>query len=236
MGMQHQTGGAGQQKMYGVLLAVVTNNQDPEKLGRVKLKYPIREIEQESDWARVITFMGGKDRGGLFTPEVGDEVLVAFHMGDFNQPYVIGSLWNDTDKAPAPAEKNDIRKIRSRSGHELIFGDKSGDERLTVQTKKGHVLEMTDKDGKVKLSDSTGNHSLLIEGSGSGKVTLASSGTKIEITAQGDVSITSNKQITLKSTQLKLEASATMSLKASASLDLKSDGIINIKGSMVKIN
>lgn len=223
-------------KMPGVMLAVVTNNKDPESLGRVKLKLPIREIEQETDWARVTTFMGGKSRGSLFVPEVGDEVLVAFLMGDPNQPYVIGSLWNKNDPAPKGDDKNNLRKIVSRAGHEILFDDTDKDEKIVVKTKKGHTLSISDKADEVKLADQSGAHSLVIKGGSSGSITVKSSNTKVEITAQGDITLTSNKAIKVKSTQISLEAQATMAIKAGATLDLKSDGIINIKGSMVKIN
>ncbi|MFC4101926.1 phage baseplate assembly protein V [Paenibacillus xanthanilyticus] len=220
----------------GVMLAQVTNNQDPEKLGRVKLKFPHRETNQESDWVRTLTFMGGKDRGGLFIPEVGDEVLVAFHMGDFNQPYVIGALWNKTNPAPAGGEKNSIRKIKSRSGHEFIMDDTDGSEKITLQTKKGHKIEFADQNDELKVTDKSGNHAVTISGTGTGTVTIKSSSTKIEITGGGDVTISSTKAVTVKSTQVSIEASAALSLKGAASLELKSDGIVSIKGSMVKIN
>ncbi|WP_274650193.1 phage baseplate assembly protein V [Paenibacillus humicola] len=223
--------------VQGVMLAVVTNNNDPEKLGRVKLKFPHREIEQESDWARTLTFMGGKDRGSLFIPEVGDEVLVAFHMGDFSQPYVIGSLWSKTNPAPSGAdEKNNIRKIKSRSGHEVIFDDSDGSEKITVKTKKGHKIEFADQNDEIKLTDQSGNHNVTISGSGAGNVTVKSSSTKLEITGQGDITLSSGKSITVKSAQVNIEAQAALSLKGGATVDIKSDGIVNIKGSLVKIN
>ncbi|WP_219837880.1 phage baseplate assembly protein V [Paenibacillus sp. R14(2021)] len=228
--------GSGSGGVEGVMLALVTNNKDPDKLGRVKLKFPHREIDQETDWVRCLTFMGGKDRGSLFVPEVNDEVLVAFHMGDFNQPYVIGSLWNKTNPAPAGDENNNIRKIKSKSGHEFIFDDTSSSEKITLKTKKGSKLEFTDSGPEIKLSDDSGNHQLTITGGTSGKLTLKSSTTKVEIAASGDITISSSKEIAIKSTQIKLEATAALNLKGGATVDIKSDGIINIKGSMVKIN
>lgn len=223
-------------KIQGVMVGVVTNNKDPDNLGRVKLRLPLQESETETDWVRIATLMAGKEMGSLFLPEVGDEVLVAFHLGEMRQPFVIGMLWNDKNKPPIPAEKNDERKIVSRSGSELMFSDKAGEESFRVKTKKGQIIEFTDKDSKINIADDSGNNVITIEGASANSITIKSSSTVITLNAKGEVSIESQQAVKIKSTQVNIEATATMALKAGASLDLKSDGIINIKGSMVKIN
>ncbi|WP_246309744.1 phage baseplate assembly protein V [Paenibacillus alginolyticus] len=224
------------QKFGGVMVAIVTNNTDPDKMGRVKLKLSMQETETETDWVRIATLMGGKEMGSLFIPEVGDEVLVAFHLGELRMPFVIGTLWNPKNKPPAPADKNDLRMIKSRSGHELSFNDKSGDESMKIKTKKGQIIELKDKDESISIADSSGNNKITIKGGSANEISVVSQTSKITLNAKGEVSIESIKEIKIKSTQISIEASATMALKAGATLDLKSDGIINIKGSMVKIN
>lgn len=224
------------QKFGGVMVAIVTNNTDPDKMGRVKLKLSMQETETETDWVRIATLMGGKEMGSLFIPEVGDEVLVAFHLGELRMPFVIGMLWNPKNKPPAPADKNDLRMIKTRSGHELSFNDKSGDESITIKTKKGQIIDLKDKDGSISIADSSGNNKIMIKGGSANEISVVSQTSKITLNAKGEVSIESTKEIKIKSTQINIEASATMALKAGATLDLKSDGIINIKGSMVKIN
>src|SRR5689334_12460780 len=91
-------------RVYGVVVAIVTNRKDPEEMGRVKLRYPWLGENAEGYWARIATPMAGNERGIYFLPEVEDEVLVAFEHGDLRFPYVIGSLWNGRDKPPV---KND---------------------------------------------------------------------------------------------------------------------------------
>jgi uncharacterized protein involved in type VI secretion and phage assembly len=82
----------------GTITAVVTNNNDPDKLYRVKVKFPVGPFE--SNWARVAV----PHRGGAFAlPEINDEVLVAFEGGDVRRPYVIGSLYNGRDRPPSLA-------------------------------------------------------------------------------------------------------------------------------------
>lgn len=122
-------------QIYGVRMAIVTNNNDPDKVGRVKLKFPWRGDADESDWTRIVFPMAGKERGIYFIPEVDDEVLVLFENGDIHHPYVIGSLWNGQDKPPEDNAngKNNIRKIKSRSGHEIIFDDNSEEKKKNLR-------------------------------------------------------------------------------------------------------
>ncbi|WP_127582984.1 phage baseplate assembly protein V [Paenibacillus koleovorans] len=221
-------------RMASVMIGIVTNNKDPEKQARVKLKLPILGLDKETDWVRIATLMGGKEMGSLFIPEVNDEVLVAFHLGDLSQPIVIGTLWNGKQAPPKGEDNNTVRKIVSKKGHEITFNDDDSKAAVTVKTKKGHTLELSDKDDKLTVKDKSGNNSIVMDGSGN-KVTIKSSTSEITMSASGDISIKSNKAIELSSTQIKLEAKAQLSLKAGM-VDINADGILNIKGSMVKIN
>ncbi|MBO9605448.1 MAG: phage baseplate assembly protein V [Paenibacillaceae bacterium] len=223
-------------RIEGVMVGVVTDNKDPDGLARVKLKLPLREEATETDWVRVATLMAGKDMGSLFIPEVGDEVLVAFHLGEVRQPFVIGTLWNKKSPSPKADDKNNIRKFKSKHGHEIIFDDDDSKAMVTVKTKKGQKIEFADKDDSIKIAEQGGTNTITIKGGSAGEIELKSSSTVIKMNVKGDVEITSNKGVKIKSTQVSIEASATMELKASATLDIKSDGMINIKGSMVKIN
>ena len=133
--------------MYGVLVGVVTNNEDPDGLGRVKVRFPWLagdDVAAESNWARVATPMAGPDRGLYFLPEVDDEVLVAFEHGKVEFPYVLGALWNGTD---APPETND-----------------GANDRRTIKSRSGHVITLDDTDGaeKIEITDSSGNNSIVI--------------------------------------------------------------------------
>ena len=121
-------------QMPGLVEAIVVDNKDPDKLGRVKLKFPMLPEMPESFWARLVMPMAGKKRGWMTIPEVDDEVLVAFVHGDINHAIVIGSLYNGVDVPPYANEdgNNDLRVFQSRSGHRLTFDDKSGDERIEL--------------------------------------------------------------------------------------------------------
>jgi len=198
----------------GVAIALVTNNKDPKHLGRVKVKYPWREKEPESDWVRVASLASGKDRGTLWIPEEKDEVLVAFEKGNIDHPYVLGSLWNGVDKPPDDNkdEKNNTKMIKTRSGHELRFFDKDGEEKIQIKTHGGHVLLMDDKVGSAQIE--------LKDSSGKNKITIS--------TAGNTLTIESGLSLKIKSQTIDIEAGASMNIKAS--------GTLSIQGALVKIN
>jgi uncharacterized protein involved in type VI secretion and phage assembly len=137
-------------RYYGVVPALVTNNKDPDGHGRIKVRFPWLTPDDETDWIRMATLMAGMKRGTYFLPEVGDEVLVAFEQGEVHRPLCIGVMWNGQDPSPHTNAdgKNDVRLIKSRSGHKLIFDDKDGAERITFVDKTGKnriVWEVKDK-------------------------------------------------------------------------------------------
>ncbi len=154
-----------ERRIEGIVLGVVTNNQDEENLGRVKVKFPWIGEGEESYWARVATFMAGKERGAYFLPEVGDEVIVAFDHGDISHPYVLGALWNDKDKPPYsnPDGENNVRSIKSRNGHELTFDDDEREGRVLIRTRSGHSILLDDATGseKIEIKDKTGKKTVI---------------------------------------------------------------------------
>src|SRR5580765_4934791 len=111
-------------RVYEPVIGIVTDNKDPSKLGRVKLKIPILSDQDTTYWCPIIMLGAGKNRGWFFIPEKDDEVLVMFEHGDLDHPLVVGSLWNGKDK---PAEKNPggvpKRMIKSRGGSTITFDD-----------------------------------------------------------------------------------------------------------------
>ncbi|MCA9543672.1 MAG: hypothetical protein KC613_04760 [Myxococcales bacterium] len=119
----------------GVFVGVVTNNHDPENLGRIKVVFPWDDNETESHWARLATLYAGKDRGNYFVPEVGDEVLVVFELGHIDSPFIVGSLWNGVDELPEPGHpdgQNNHKVFETRSGHKMTFDETSGAEKITL--------------------------------------------------------------------------------------------------------
>jgi uncharacterized protein involved in type VI secretion and phage assembly len=203
-------GGAVAQRMSGVVVGVVTNTQDPAGLGRVKVKFPWLSDSEESFWARVATPMAGKGRGFYFLPEVEDEVLLAFEHGDARFPYVLGALWNGQDKPPENNDKgeNNIRSIKSRSGHVIRLNDTDGEEKI----------EIVDKSGKNTIVIDTAKNT-------------------ITMTSDKDITLSAPKgTIKLDAQKIEIKSSAGVSIEAAAGMDVKATGTMNVKGAMVNIN
>src|SRR5690606_16458942 len=112
-------------RFYGVYVAIVTDVQDPDGLGRVRVRLPWTTDSDGSPydtWARIATLMAGNNRGTWFIPEPDDEVLVAFEAGDPRSPIIVGGLWNGVDTPPEQMDSdNNIRSITSRSGIRVTF-------------------------------------------------------------------------------------------------------------------
>jgi uncharacterized protein involved in type VI secretion and phage assembly len=171
-------------RFYGVHPALVTDVNDPDGVGRVRIKLPWSPDGDGATyeaWARLATLMAGGDRGTWFVPEVDDEVLAVFESGDPARPYVIGALWNGKDAPPESiSQKNDIRAIHSRNGVVLTFDDTDGQERLRLETPGGQTVTLADGPSTITIQDANGN-----------TVTLDSSGVTVQCGAKATISASS---------------------------------------------
>ena len=132
-----------------------------EEDGMYRLQYLHWGDDEPSAPARVMMPMAGNGTGMHFLPEVGDEVVVAFEMGDTNFPIIMGAVWNRENTSPTQAKtspENHIRTIVTRSGHELTFDDTPGAQKVRLKTQGGHELVLDDLPGlgEVKLSSRSG--------------------------------------------------------------------------------
>lgn len=130
------TGGEDAHRWGRMVVGIVTNGDDPEQLGRVKVLFPSLTDEDESTWARILAPGAGPDRGLQCLPEVGDEVLVAFEHDDPHRPIVLGGLWNRDDLPPdadtVAGGEVAARIWRSRIGHELRLDDAADEVALRL--------------------------------------------------------------------------------------------------------
>jgi phage protein D len=173
----------------GLVIGIVTDNQDPEKQGRVKVKYPWLSPDHASDWARVVSVGAGPTRGIQFVPEINDEVLVGFEQDDVHHPYVLGGLWNGVDAPPGDqgkivsGGKVQQRVIQSRTGHTIVLDDADGAGGITVQDRSGNMIMLDSGSNALKIKikgDATlecdGNLSLKAQG----QVEIKGTGVKID--------------------------------------------------------
>lgn len=197
-------------RLYGVNTAIVTNNQDTEGLGRVKVRFPWLSDTDESFWARVLTPMAGDGRGIYFLPEKDDEVLVAFEHGDVRFPYILGALWNGKDKPPETNDdgENNQRIIKSRSGHIIRLDDTDGNEKI----------EIVDKSEKNSFIIDTAENTVTVMADAD--ITIQSSSGKLIFSGKG----------------IEINSQAEIKIEASKDMDLNAGSDLNIKGKMVNIN
>ena len=146
---------------YGVYSALVTDNQDPDNQGRVRIKLlwsPDTQGEAYELWARLATSMAGNERGMWFIPEVDDEVLVAFEAGNPRRPIVVGSLWNGSDGPPEQMDANNTKKtILSREGVRFTMEDRAGTSKMRLETPNGNTIVLDDGGRSITLTDRNGN-------------------------------------------------------------------------------
>ncbi len=190
------SGGGGGNRIPGVVPGIVTDNDDPQSMGRVKLRFPWLSDDAESSWARLSQPGAGKEYGMVWVPQVGDEVLVAFEQGDISHPIVIGGLWNGKDTAPLGDGLFDAGTVKrsgfvSRGGHKLVFFDDPGES--------GIALISADNKFRISLNETKGqvhvyfDGKLLLEGTGDVEVKTQGSfkvdASSVEIKASGQTAI-----------------------------------------------
>lgn len=207
----------------GAVVAVVTDTNDPDGLGRVKVKYPWMSDDADSFWARVISPGAGKEAGLFMVPDVDDEVMVVFEHGDFDRPYVLGGVWNGKNKLPPPAagassnEKPKVRTWHSLTGHHISVYD-DAEKKIEIVTAEGHSLTMSDKDKKIELVTSSGQ-----------KLLVDDQANNIAMETTGTVDIKSTGALSLKS-------DSTLQIESGAAMTIKAGGPLNLEGAVVNIN
>ncbi len=228
---------SGDMTLTGIYFAVVTQNQDPEKLERIKVRLPWLDSgeQDQTEWAQLATPMEGDKFGWYALPDIEDVVAVGFVAGDVKRPIILGGVWSKTDAPPESNEggKNDFRGYTSRAGHRLIFDDSSS----------GKVV-FADKTTKLMIgvgqmgSGGSGENMCAVHKppmAGSQGVSIAATSGTFELTAKGKLTIKAGQNV-------KINAKTTVNIKAGSSLKLSganvkltSSAVSNYAGSPTKI-
>lgn len=244
----------GDRKMNSITVGVVKENWDEKHPGMVKVEIIMGEEGKNlTDWIRVARPYAGPEYGFYMLPEVGDEVLVAFNMGDINKPYVIGSLWNQEDKIPpgTAVEKNTIKRMKTKGGHELIFNDDKEKGSIEIHTAKKLTISLADEKKVITIKDEKGKNLLAFDCE-KGSITIKSENS-IELNSGGSASLKldgKGKSAVLKADSVTIQGTQTVKLKAQnfnaegnmvtvkgqGSVKIESAAVAQIKGAMVKIN
>ena len=128
-------------------MATVLSNADPQGKGRVRVRMNWQTDGMQTGWVRVMTPDGGSssdvksNRGFVFIPEVGDQVLLGFRHGDPARPYVMGSLFNGTT-GRGGLEGNHMKSLTTRSGHTIKLNDSLSSLGITIKDIKGNSIHI----------------------------------------------------------------------------------------------
>lgn len=169
--------------------AIVTDNKDPEKLGRVKVHFAWQESGQSTPWIRIANPHSGVGRGMYFTPDIDDEVMVGFEGNYPELPFVMGSVYNGNGKpnGEMPHSSNSVKGMMFK-GLSLQFNESTGTTTIKTPDKKQIIL--SDKEKSIKIEDENKN---FIELSPDGIVLNTMK--DLSITAGGNLSITAGKSL-----------------------------------------
>lgn len=208
-----------EQKRYGKFRGVVSDNKDPQKRGRLKLRVPSVLADQETDWALPCLPFGGGDGYGWFAvPDIDAQVWMEFEEGDVHKPLWVGTFWQQAEQVPEPAALDEptTRLLKTPGGHILEFDDKEGEERFYLYHPSEAQLEI-DPQGSIALTDAQGatlkmdaeGGEIVIEDANGNTLTLNSSGTTVQ-DANGNKIEMAAAGITLEGQQIVVKGSQVM--------------------------
>ncbi|MBV6622396.1 MAG: VgrG-related protein [Rivularia sp. (in: Bacteria)] len=193
------------------LVGIVTDNEDPEGWGRVKVKFPTLTEDHASQWARVVSMGAGNNRGFDCLPEINDEVLVLFEHGDIHRPYVIGGVWNGKDSPPESIKDSvkdglvRLRSINTRTGHKLQFVEEDKGSSKTgfyIRTNGGHQISINDSEQFIEITTKNGHQLKMSD----------------------------------KDSSINLNSIGNLKIKAGGNIDINATGVITVQGSLIKLN
>ncbi|AKD55102.1 type VI secretion system Vgr family protein [Spirosoma radiotolerans] len=228
-------------------LAKVIDNEDPDKLGRVKVEFMWPGTSKESDWLRVATAYTASGEGMLFVPEIDAQVMIAYESNLAEYPFVLTSLYPKKSGVTYTQRDNVQKTIQTKGGNQISLYDKDSEQKIELtninKTDTRVLLSFAD-DGKITIETQGG---IVISGKdiqvkASNDLTLEAQN-NIELKATNAVKIEGTASVEIKAAEVKAEADATASIKANAQLSLegtqtslKGDAMVEVKGGVITLN
>ncbi|WDP91217.1 MAG: phage tail protein [Desulfobacter sp.] len=196
-----QRAGTARSRYYGKYRGVVTDNNDPENLGRLRVRVPALLGETETGWALpCLPFGGLADQGSFSLPELDARVWVEFEAGDLHHPIWTGTFWQGADPPEEAAQAPPTTRVfKTPAGHRLQFDDADGAEKIIIHHRADATIEI-DENGSISLADAGGNTITLDARGGQFKIEDGN-GNKMETSAAG---------ITIEGTTIELKATQVM--------------------------
>ncbi|WP_255569450.1 type VI secretion system Vgr family protein [Cellulophaga sp. HaHa_2_95] len=202
---------------------VVLDNNDPDGLGRIKVQFGWqRRMGTSTPWIKMNTPYGGNGKGFYFIPELNEEVLVGFENNNPEKPYVLSAGFNSSAKSGMADADNNLKTIRTRSGHTIELNDTDGEEKINIYDHEGSIITF-DTQAKSLYITATEN----IEFQAKNIKMIAEE--NIDIQAQGNIATVAEGDITSQSqgaTILQAEGDTTISSDASVTIQATTDASI----------
>ena len=225
--------------------AVVVSNEDPKKLGRVQVKMNWQTGPMQTSWIRVLTPDAGTsdkvatNRGFVFIPEKGDQVMVAFRYDDPNRPFVLGSLFHGKS-GTGGGSSNKTKSLTTRSGCTITLDDEKGS--VTIADPTGSTIILNgDNTITIDAKDKITIHSKELEILADEKIRIEAD-SEVEVLGKTSTFEGKSEEKIKSDTSIKEEA-ATIDIKASATLkatgatvDVDGSAMTNIKGGLLNFN
>lgn len=207
----------------GLQIGLVTAIEgDPEKDERILVRLPLVGEQETGLWARLSTRGAGNNRGLVFRPEIGDEVIVGFVNEDPNQPIILGSLHSSANSSPIVAkDENHQKGWLTRGKIKLMIDDDLPEVR--VEMPSGRKVVLNDNDGEIVLNDPNGN-SLVMNSDG------------IDLQSGNDISISASGNVSVRGTNVSVDANANLKTSGGSGATLEAGGQTVVKGAIVSIN
>ncbi len=216
--------------------AKVVENKDEQKLGRVRVQFPWQEIqskEMKTPWLRIAVPYAGASKGHQFIPEIGEEVMVGFEMNNAERPYIIGSFYNGGNGKPdenwavskeESGTSNNIKAIRTRNGHTILFNDKGNAGLLEIYDNKNNTYHITlSADDKKITIYSAGNVEVVADSN-----VNVSAGNNIAVNASGDITVNAKGDIGVN-------ADGNIGIKSKGNISMEAKKEVSIQASRVKV-
>ncbi|MBQ4804451.1 hypothetical protein J8L88_16440 [Aquimarina sp. MMG015] len=167
-------------------VAIVKENSDPDGIGRIRVQFPWqRETGELTPWLRIVTPHAGGEKGFHFIPELDEEVLIGFEGGNAERPYVLGTLYTGgANPASWNTQSNDVKALRTRSGHTVELNDADGSEFIMITDKNKNIIHID-----------TANNDITI--SAGENMTLNAKNMQINVDENLDISVGKNKNETI---------------------------------------
>ena len=168
------------QEFGGIHRGIVADNNDPQKLGRLKVRIVSAYGEQSIDnlpWAwPCLSYGGASGMCSFAIPEKGAGVYVMFQNKD-GQPDTTYPVWlgvwqaenekpvrTDSEIQDKTEDAHFYKELRTTSGHTAIFCDKHDEEYIELRDKDNNFLRMDDKEGYIRIEDKNGSYILMKDG------------------------------------------------------------------------